>query len=47
MAANTNTGYGARVGGLGIEVLLEISLPYRFLWWVYRVVLGPEAVPET
>jgi exodeoxyribonuclease V gamma subunit len=34
-------------GGLGIAAALEISLPSRFLWRVYRAVLGPEAVPET
>ena len=34
-------------GGLGIAAALEISLPSRFLWRVYRAVLGGEAVPET
>ncbi len=34
-------------GGLGIAAALEISLPSRFLWRVYRAVLGSEAVPET
>ena len=33
-------------GGLGIAAALEISLPSRFLWRVYRAVLGPAAVPE-
>ena len=36
-----------REGGLGIAAGLEISLPSRFLWRVYRALLGPEAVPET
>ena len=34
-------------GGLGIAAALEISLPSRFLWRVYRAVLGAEQVPET
>ncbi len=34
-------------GGLGIAAALEISLPSRFLWRVYRAVLGGDAVPET
>jgi exodeoxyribonuclease V gamma subunit len=32
--------------GLGIAAALEISLPSRFLWRVYRAVLGADAVPE-
>ncbi len=32
--------------GLGIAAALEISLPARFLWRVYRAVLGADAVPE-
>jgi exodeoxyribonuclease V gamma subunit len=32
-------------GGCGIAAALEMSLPSRFLWQVYRAVLGPEAVP--
>ncbi len=34
-------------GGLGIAAALEVSLPSRFLWRVYRAVLGDGAVPET
>jgi exodeoxyribonuclease V gamma subunit len=34
-------------GGLGIAAAIEVSLPSRFLWRVYRAVLGPQAVPET
>ncbi|EXI78370.1 MAG: Exodeoxyribonuclease V gamma chain [Candidatus Accumulibacter appositus] len=33
-------------GGCGIAAALEISLPARFLWQVYRAVLGRQAVPE-
>ncbi|WP_240161187.1 exodeoxyribonuclease V subunit gamma [Burkholderia sp. Ax-1719] len=32
-------------GGCGIAAALEMSLPSRFLWAVYRAVLGEEAVP--
>ncbi|WP_233869882.1 exodeoxyribonuclease V subunit gamma [Paraburkholderia adhaesiva] len=32
-------------GGCGIAAALEMSLPSRFLWQVYRAVLGTEAVP--
>lgn len=35
----------AEEGGCGIAAALEMSLPSRFLWQVYRAVLGPEAVP--
>ena len=34
-------------GGCGIAAALTLSLPARFLWQVYRAVLGPEAVPQT
>ncbi len=48
LAEDANGGDGATgAGGLGIAAALEISLPSRFLWRVYRAVLGPEAVPET
>ena len=33
-------------GGCGIAAALEISLPARFLWRVYRALLGRLAVPE-
>ncbi len=33
-------------GGCGIAAALEISLPARFLWQVYRALLGRQAVPE-
>lgn len=33
-------------GGCGIAAAIEMSLPARFLWRVYRAVLGAEAVPE-
>ncbi|MBK8637856.1 MAG: exodeoxyribonuclease V subunit gamma [Chromatiaceae bacterium] len=47
LAADATDGKGAAGGGgLGIAAALEISLPSRFLWRVYRAVLGPEAVPE-
>lgn len=39
-------GSGKETGGCGIAAALEISLPSRFLWQVYRAVLGREAVPE-
>ncbi|WP_433705090.1 exodeoxyribonuclease V subunit gamma [Paraburkholderia sacchari] len=32
-------------GGCGIAAALEMSLPSRFLWAVYRAVLGEDAVP--
>ncbi len=34
-------------GGCGIAAGLDLSLPSRFLWQVYRAVLGDAAVPET
>ncbi len=34
-------------GGCGIAAAVDFSLPSRFVWDVYRSVLGPEAVPET
>ncbi len=33
-------------GGCGIAAGLDMSLPSRFLWQVYRAVLGHDAVPE-
>jgi len=33
-------------GGCGIAAALDLSLPSRFLWHVYRAVLGADAVPE-
>lgn len=33
-------------GGCGIAAALDILLPSRFVWRVYRSVLGPTAVPE-
>ncbi|MBF0163071.1 MAG: exodeoxyribonuclease V subunit gamma [Magnetococcales bacterium] len=33
-------------GGLGIAAALELLLPARFVWRVYRAVLGGDAVPE-
>ncbi len=48
LAEDASGGDGATgAGGLGIAAALEISLPSRFMWRVYRAVLGPEAVPET
>lgn len=32
--------------GLGIAAAMQFSLPSRFLWQVYRAVLGEDAVPE-
>ncbi|MFC0573522.1 exodeoxyribonuclease V subunit gamma [Paraburkholderia solisilvae] len=32
-------------GGCGISAALDLSLPARFLWQVYRAVLGNDAVP--
>jgi len=34
-------------GGCGIAAAMDFSLPSRFVWDVYRAVLGREAVPET
>ena len=34
-------------GGCGIAAAIDFSLPSRFVWDVYRAVLGREAVPET
>ncbi|SLM62884.1 MULTISPECIES: exodeoxyribonuclease V subunit gamma [Dickeya] len=34
-------------GGCGIAAALDIQLPARFFWQVYRSVLGREQVPET
>jgi exodeoxyribonuclease V gamma subunit len=33
-------------GGCSIAAALDMSLPSRFLWQVYRAVLGTDAVPE-
>ncbi|WP_242540235.1 exodeoxyribonuclease V subunit gamma [Trinickia mobilis] len=33
-------------GGCGISAALDLSLPARFLWQVYRAVLGADAVPD-
>ena len=49
-AADADAGRGeqdAERPGLGIASALDISLPSRFLWRVYRAVLGADAVPET
>jgi exodeoxyribonuclease V gamma subunit len=49
LAADADPGSGDGVAGergLGIAAALEISLPARFLWRVYRAVLGADAVPE-
>ncbi|WP_233490284.1 exodeoxyribonuclease V subunit gamma [Thiocapsa marina] len=49
LAADADPGSGACAAGergLGIAAALEISLPARFLWRVYRAVLGADAVPE-
>ncbi|PMS32192.1 exodeoxyribonuclease V subunit gamma [Trinickia symbiotica] len=35
----------AEEGGCGISAALDLSLPARFLWQVYRAVLGADAVP--
>ncbi|SIT65749.1 DNA helicase/exodeoxyribonuclease V, gamma subunit [Ectothiorhodosinus mongolicus] len=37
---------GSDRAGLGIAAGLEVLLPSRFIWQVYRSVLGGEAVPE-
>lgn len=34
-------------GGFGIAASLDLALPSRFVWELYREVLGPAAVPET
>ncbi|QBJ10736.1 exodeoxyribonuclease V subunit gamma [Rahnella aquatilis] len=34
-------------GGCGIAAALDIKLPARFFWQVYRAVLGKEQVPES
>lgn len=34
-------------GGLGIAAGLDVTLPARFIWRIYRKVLGTGAVPET
>ncbi|MBI0548213.1 exonuclease V subunit gamma, partial [Dickeya dianthicola] len=36
-----------RDGGCGVAAALDIQLPSRFFWQVYRSVLGNEQVPET
>ncbi|RKT45867.1 DNA helicase/exodeoxyribonuclease V gamma subunit [Thiocapsa rosea] len=49
LAADADPGSGklaAGERGVGIAAALEISLPARFLWRVYRAVLGNDAVPE-
>ncbi len=49
LAADADPGAGAFAAGergVGIAAALEISLPARFLWRVYRAVLGRDAVPE-
>ena len=49
LAADADAGSGEFVAGergVGIAAALEISLPARFLWRVYRAVLGADAVPE-
>lgn len=38
-------GLGGR-GGLGIAAAFDMLLPSRFVWRVYRAVLGEQAVPE-
>ncbi|WP_291992647.1 exodeoxyribonuclease V subunit gamma [Candidatus Accumulibacter sp. ACC003] len=42
-ASDEGAGVG---GGCGIAGALSFSLPARFLWQVYRALLGREAVPE-
>lgn len=37
---------GGEGGGCGVAAATEFLLPSRFLWQVYRAVLGREAVPE-
>jgi exodeoxyribonuclease V gamma subunit len=49
LAADADPGSGEFAPGergVGIAAALEISLPARFLWRVYRAVLGADAVPE-
>ncbi|MGM3161586.1 exodeoxyribonuclease V subunit gamma [Dickeya undicola] len=36
-----------REGGCGIAAALDVQLPSRFFWQVYRAVLGHDQVPET
>lgn len=43
LAADPHPGGG---GGCGIAAALDLSLPSRFLWRIYRAVLGADAVPE-
>ncbi|MFB1485793.1 MULTISPECIES: exodeoxyribonuclease V subunit gamma [unclassified Thiocapsa] len=45
-AAPDSGEFAAGERGVGIAAALEISLPARFLWRVYRAVLGSDAVPE-
>jgi exodeoxyribonuclease V gamma subunit len=50
LAADSRLGPGdddPREQGLGIAAALEVSLPSRFLWRVYRAAIGPDAVPDT
>lgn len=37
---------GEEGGGCGIAAALDMTLPSRFFWRVYRAVLGKDAVPE-
>ena len=46
LALAADVGKGEAAGGCGIAAALEISLPSRFLWRVYRALLGRQAVPE-
>jgi exodeoxyribonuclease V gamma subunit len=46
LALAADPGTGEAQGGCGIAAALEISLPSRFLWQVYRMLLGRQAVPE-
>ena len=46
LALAGDVGSGDEPGGCGIAAALELSLPARFLWTVYRAVLGPAAVPQ-
>ncbi len=43
LAANTTDTPGS---GCGIAAALDMLLPARFIWRVYRAVLGPDAVPD-
>jgi exodeoxyribonuclease V gamma subunit len=47
LALAADAGQGEAAGGCGIAAALEISLPSRFLWRVYRALLGRPAVPES